>query len=311
VIERDVLLSNHIPRVCTYATFFSDEGLDITLTQSRDIATQLPAKIGDARIRLLGADKTTCIDTTINFDTENHFIPKTNIKNLPQPGDSITIIINATGFSQVEGKTRIPFSPAVESITATKFTSDREYYRFTVTFPDQASSDDYYLVSSVYDLITYTNISNKYDTTYQSTRQPVPLTDPVFSFMPDYRTSVKEPFIISELKPRIFPDDAFAGLNYGFRIEVPVRDDPGVNSNEETYSSFYNFELYTISEDCFEFLKTTYINKSIEGDIYAQPLFVTSNMTNRAGFFGAISKPSTAIQKIDDNDVLGFGQYAK
>lgn len=308
--KSDIVPEIPAQKVITFASYFSGEGLEVSLSQPMDLILPLPKKIGVTRITLYKTGSVLCLDTTVNFEPGRHFFNINSFNAVPDSGDTIKIKIDAAGFDEVSGTTIIPFPASVSTINSTKITSTEDFYRFTISFNDQSILKDFYLVSSVYYLTEYIfpmpGYGNRYDTLYSETRKSVPLSDPVFNFMPDYRTSIKEPFSSSDLKPRVFSDKAFNGSDYSLKIEVPVRKDADALVPNKNYSSEYEVELYTISRDLFEFITSSFTNEIIEDDIYAQPIVVYSNMSNKAGFFGAISKPAKARQTIEPDDLLKF-----
>jgi hypothetical protein len=308
--ESDIKPDSVVHKVITFATYFSGEGLDVSLSQPMDLTRPVPVKIGEAKISLFKSKNILCLDTMVNFEIGNHFFNIKNFISIPGPGDTLTLRINASGFSEVSGNTVIPPNTPIKTMNASKISASDDFYRFTITFDDQATTDNYYMVSSVYYLIKYSfplpGYGNIYDTIYSEERKSVPLTDPVFDFMPDYRTSIKEPFSSSNLKPRVFSDRAFNGSEYGLRVEIPVRNDGSATEPDKKYSSEYEIELYEISRDLFEFITTSFTNEIIEDDIYSQPIFVYCNMSNKAGFFGAVGYPSKSKQLIENGDLLKF-----
>ncbi|MBK7627273.1 MAG: DUF4249 family protein [Bacteroidales bacterium] len=308
--KSDIVPEIPAQKVITFATYFSGEGLEISLSQPMDLIRPLSKKIGVTRLTLYKTGSVLCLDTTVNFEAGRQFFKINSFSAVPEAGDSIIIKVDASGFDEVSGSTIIPLPASISSINSTKITSSEDFYRFTISFSDHPVSNDFYLVSAIYYLTQYSfpmpGYGNIYDTLYSEERKQVPLSDPVFNFMPDYRTSIKEPFSSSDLKPRVFSDKVFNGSDYSLKIEVPVRKDANALVPNKKYFSEYEVELYSISKDLFAFITSSFTNEIIEDDIYAQPIVVYSNMSNKAGFFGAVSKASKARQAIEPDDLLKF-----
>lgn len=297
------------PELFTLATFFDGDGLYINVMKTMHPVSSLHEDIDEARVTIKLSDGTVCYDDVLSFIAGSRFIDLETFDHIPIASDTLILQVLVNGFDEVSGRSIVPEAADTDWMTATRFSTDQTYYRFSIMINDRLDSQDFYLISSVYNLTTYFDDGFYRDTVYSLTRQEVPLTDPIFDFMPDYRTSVQEPFSLESIKPRIFPDEVFKDDTYAIRIEVPLRSDNGITNPHYTYRSTFDAELYAISSDLFEYLKTAYIAKVVEGDIYAQPVTLKSNMSNSIGCFGAISKPSPERWQLEDNDVLKLDTF--
>lgn len=309
--QTDINEVDYIPQLCVYARYFDGQGIDLRISQTKSISnsTQDTLPIAVVTVKLSKSDNIVCLDTILKLTEYKTFIDINKFSDTPHGGDSLYISVKANGYDEVKGMTIIPIAVPVDKLLVDKYYTVNKIYRFTLFFTDP-ESDSYYFVSSLYHLTTYKKSSQGLvtpsDTINKTIRMSVNLTDPVFDFMPDIRSSIKEPFNNSERKPRIFSDKGFQNSQYGLNIEVEESDEFYANQSDQDFDSYYELELYTISKDLYETYKTFYLNELAEGDIYSEPIFIYSNMSNKVGFFGAYSLKSTFSVRIDRGDVLAY-----
>jgi len=301
------------PSLCVFANYIHEKGLgiEISSTKSIDLKTKGP-EILKAKILMMKSNLL-MLNEQIDFqtdhgsgETKSAFLGIEKFNDKPDVGDTLTISIEVNGYEPVSGKTIIPEKAIANTLTAAKFISEDTKYRFMLQFTDKESYQNFYLVSSIYYLTT-TSLGDHPYSYKTSDRELVPLFDPVFDFMPNVRSSSKEPFDISLFKPRIFSDKGFDGHSYELKIEVPVKKNLiAEDFTRYKYESVYEVELYSISKDLFEGYKSGYMQRVIDGDIYAEPIMRYSNMNNKIGLFGAINGPSSQNATIETNDILQF-----
>lgn len=299
------------PLLCVYARYFDGQGIDLRISQTKSISGSMSdiTEIDEVSVILSKSNNTVCLDTILKLADFKTFIGINKFFEIPHGGDSLYIKVNANGYEEVKGRTIIPEYVIIDTLLVDQYFTDHKNYRFTLFFTDP-EPETYYFVSSLYHLSTFKIPSQgspiPSDTVNQVIRMSINLTDPVFDFMPDVRSSVKEPFNNSERKPRMFSDKGFRNSQYGLNIEVQESDEFYAKQSDRDYDSKYELELYTISKDLFETYKSFYLNELTEADIYSEPVFIYSNMSNKVGFFGAYSLKSVKSAKIDRGDVLTY-----
>jgi hypothetical protein len=311
---------NYKPQLCVYANYVHGKGLSLELSSTMSIALmQTGPEIKSAKVLLAKPNGQILFDDIVEFTitsmdyhkSKSNFIDINKFKFRPNLKDTLLLSVKVDGYDVVKGQTTIPDLVHATKLMAQKYKADEIMYRFILQFDDPKEVENYYLVSSVYYLTTIRIIQQtptlvRYDTIPSAIRHQVPISDPVFDFMPNVRSSTKEPFDISVYKPRIFNDKGFNGSSYGLKIEVPLEVISPHDATTHIYESEYELELYSISKDLFEGYKSNYMTTVIEGDIYAEPVILYSNMSNKIGLFGAINGPSKQKTNIEKNDVLLF-----
>lgn len=309
-------VKDYKPLLCVFSNYIHNKGLSLELSSTLSPGgDQRGPEITNAKVTLVVKDGEILFDDIIEFsDTINDyhqaklsFIDISQLKFQPKPNDILILTIKVDGYEMVTGQTNLPALVEAEELTAYKYIGDAVLYRFVLQFNDPQEFDNYYLVSSVYYLTTWRIPTvSPYDVWSETRRHRVPLSDPVFDFMPNLRSSTLEPYDISAYKPRIFSDKGFNGNSYGLKIEMPLRYISPYDATIRKYESEYELELYSISKDLFEGYKSNYMTKVVEGDIYAEPVILYSNMSNKIGLFGAINGPSRKKARVEQDDWLYF-----
>ncbi len=299
--------SGYKPKLYVNAKFYADFGLKLYITSTQDISGKnRPDTIKRVFVRLVEGENMVIFSDSISLENSNANIWKSNFLHNPEEGANLQITIGAQGFESVFGSTKIPLSVPIDKIEVTNFYSGVNHFRFNTYFSDPVSSKNYYYFSSIYNLKTVP-LPYSTDTIINTLRLTIPLSDPIFNFMPDFRTSMHEPFDNSARKPRIFPDDPISGISYNLRIEIPeVKESFYIQHPDYKYLSVYEIELYSISKEIFEAYKSLYMSEIIEGDIFAEPVVLYSNMSNNIGYFGAISKKSSKKVTLEEGKVLDY-----
>jgi len=309
-------VKDYKPLLCVFANYMHEKGLSLELSSTLALCMhQRGPEITSAKVTLAGQDGRLLFDDTVEFTiTSNdyhkyktNFIDINRLKGQPMVNEVLMLSVEVQGFEKVTGQTTIPALVNATQLTVNKYVAEAVMYRFILQFDDPKEAENYYLVSSVYYLTSIRIPAvTKNDTVSGINRHQIPISDPVFDFMPNIKSSTKEPFDISTHKPRIFSDKGFNGNGYGLKVEVPLDYTSPTDASTHRYNSEYAVELYSISKDLFEGYKSNYMAKVIEGDIYAEPVIIYSNMSNKVGLFGAINGPSSQIATVEQGDRLAF-----
>ena len=311
----DVAMDENIVRPCIYAYYYNNNKLQVEISATRPTTNYKRIDFKEANIKLSNPSSTTVyIDTTVVLlykedvrQSNKVTIPIEYFKKIPETDETLKISIKIPLFDTITGAAQIPQMPETKTITAQKLNGEEIEYLFKLPIKNRKNIDNYYLITSSYKLINYYDKTYKIDTTTTNHRYRIPLTDPIFDFLPSNRTSVTEPFAIDNYKPRIFDGRVFGNAVYNLKIQLPVYNYDYYISPKDSYSSTYYIELFAISKELFKAYKNNYMARIIEGDIYAEPLTAYSNMSNEIGFFGVLSKPSMQGYNLPKNDVLNFG----
>ncbi len=238
-------------------------------------------------------------------------------------GSEYELRIIAEGYDATFGICTVPERVSIDSLSKRLITEgEKEYYLFTLYFTDPSDTENYcmtalqnhtyYIDTNLKDSIYFENPTHYKDTldrfyidTLRGARKQVfPIEDPVFAYLPNNQSSIKEPFDISIHKPRVFPDKLFSGRQYALQFKIEREDyTPSLAWNQfPRYrgTEFIKVYLRSISKELFESYKSKYQYEIIEGDIYAEPMKVYSNMSNELGVFGAFTVDSVTIDVWDN-----------
>lgn len=304
-------IKDYKSQLCVYASYINGQGLSLSLSGTTSVDGQLKGpSFTSAKVTLEKSNKSILFNDSIKFsnslNSQNAFIDIKEFRSVPVPADTLIITVAVKGYDMVTGQTTLPAIVNTSKLTAQKYKADEMLYKFILYFDDPKEQSNFYLVSSIYYLTTTTYLGQIPQTYTEAIRHKVPANDPVFDFMPNVRSSTKEPTDMYLFKPRIFNDKVFNGFTYGLKIEIPLQTGTFYH-DKKNYSSKYEIELYSISKELFEGSKSCYMNSIISGDIYAEPIILYSNMNNKIGFFGAVNGPSKQMIEIEQNDLLKFG----
>ncbi|MBN1990089.1 MAG: DUF4249 family protein [Bacteroidales bacterium] len=294
----------HKSMLVVSARYYCDLGLKIHVDRSLSIAENpnLPP-LAQVKVTLTKKGGATLFSNlvTLGSTSGKAFISKDSLIELPTEGETLILSVECNGFDPVEGETTIPQTVPINNFSVTGNESKSNTFQFTLNFDDPANSTNYYFISSVEHTFAYPTWNN--DTTHNIQRITIPLTDPIFSFMPDFRTSIHEPFNNSIYKPRIFPDTPISGKSYSLKIDIPEKTDYQ-QTLYDTIETEYTIELFSISKELFEAYKSIYLAEIVAGDIYSEPITQYSNMSNGIGFFGSVSPRASKTIRLEKNRVL-------
>lgn len=206
----------------------------------------------------------------------------------PQPGNIYKVSVTPHGFDAIEGEMRMP--PLVKIIDL-KWDSSRiepnstsqgaADVPFTLTFSDPAGEVNYYDVN-VYIFYVYT---------YNRYPDGVQVTDTFASYRPTY---IRDPGIALEDDQSEFSDKTFDGKTQTI---------PFITELTTYGNSPYKIEVWltTSSEELYKYNKTQRLQAEVQGDPFAQPVQVYSNMSNGFGIFAGTADDKREYKVPQDN----------
>ena len=240
---------------------------------------------------------------------------------IPVPGDKVRIEANRDGFKEVMGEETVPDKPDllnlyVESYEDNSLGYSRIKRRYKMTFRDEPSVQNCYLISIVYGTPHYEydyddlDKSPVYSGTYSWRSESMDYaSDPVFGNKVSILDKVMGSDWLSGYNGRPFSDELFDGKEYTMTLDAnsyyghnPIFPLPG----EELPDSARVY-LYAISEAYYKYLSalTTLADGSFSNDLadigLAEPVRVFSNIEGGLGILGAacVDSLTVAIRKLN------------
>jgi hypothetical protein len=227
--------------------------------------------ITQADVTVYGDDGT---QITLEHDTLGYFTHP----SLPVEGRKYTIVAKANGLPDVQAEMVMPRSVKIKDAKwdSTGVSNDPNAYfanlRLDLTFDDPADQVNYYSVI----------VGLNYSITYQRPTDPAPVTDTAVSY---YEAYILDPAISTDEERRVrrFSDATFNGKTYTAPLSVQFYASPGYKMIK------VDLELTTISDECYKYDESRSLYNETEGDPFAQPVQIYSNVQNGFGVFGGNS----------------------
>lgn len=193
----------------------------------------------------------------------------------PVEGRKYTIVAKAHGLPDVQAEMVMPKSVKIKEAKwdSTGVSNDPNAFfanlKLDLTFDDPAEEKNYYSVV----------VGVNFTITYQRPTDPAPRTDTAISY---YNAYVLDPAISTNEEDRVtrFSDQSFNGKTYTAPLTAQFYASPG-------YKIFkIDLELTSISDECFKYDESRSLYNETDGDPFAQPVQIYSNVSNGFGVFG-------------------------
>lgn len=195
----------------------------------------------------------------------------------PVEGRKYRIVAKADRLADVEAEMTMPRSVKIKDAkwdSSGVANDPNAFYaklKLDLTFDDPADEKNYY---SVFVGIVYT-------ITYQRPTDPAPRTDTATSF---YDAVILDPAFTTEDERRTrFSDATFNGKTYTAPLEANFYASPGYKLLK------VELRLTTISDECYKYDESRSLYNETDGDPFAQPVQIYTNVSNGFGVFGGNS----------------------
>lgn len=254
------------PRIVVNSIFSAEDTIWVNLSESRDVLYDnvLP-NIENATAKLLDANGAE-IGSFTHTTNGNYYCTDP----MPVAGTTYGLRAEAAGFNTVTASAETPSIISLSSIDTVSVTGDQ--LEFNISFTDDASQDNYYGLSIVYN-VSWEDEEGNVDL----------IQSPYFS--------TKEVYVING-DPDIdgsrfgseffFSDNGFNGQTINFTGRQYKWGDP------ESFK-FYVVGLKSLSEDLYKYKLSYSKYLDAQGDFFAEPVQVYSNITDGFGIFGGSS----------------------
>lgn len=265
------------PRIVVNSLFTANDTIQLSVSESRSVlyegilpnVTNATAKLFDGNGALLG--------TFTHIENGNYLLADV----LPIVGSTYTLEVAAPGFETVTASSSTPSIINITSIdTATQFLTYPQL-QFDIAFNDDPSQKNYYgirITSEVYDIDPETEEKTLlYKNTGFNSRE--------FYIINGYE-DVDGEIYGNEL---YFSDETFNGQTTIFTARTYR------NELTEFQEGFYVVSIISMSEELFKYNVTFSKYQEAQGDFFAEPVRVYSNVENGFGIFGGSSVESDTI----------------
>jgi hypothetical protein len=211
---------------------------------------------------------------TIPFDTYAGYQSAT----IAQPGKKYTVKVTAPSYDPAEGEVIVPSVVPITGITYTPFARKNEEGEMqdavTITFTDPTSEGDFYIISinEPKDSFSYSGdfCVNSNDASVETNASEVT----------DVNTCLENNFIFVR-------DVLFNGRQKEIRFYANSHNlQPRYNGFDTTYATI---TLHHVTEAAFRFSKSARIASDVNGNPFAEPVNVYSNITGGLGIFSVLS----------------------
>jgi len=286
IVEVD--LPENPPKLVVNSYFNSDSLWAVHVSKSQFVLDNAELqRIENANVKVTKGDGTTF---TLSHDEDGFY---RSDSERPVLGQTYDIEVTAPDFESVSATNVIPSPVIIESVDTVSVRNDGEdQIELRIKFTDNGATKDYYEVNLFAKRESFISDSSGQagDTFTFSERIFFESDDLVFTDQAFESTSGSA-----------FTDDIINGKNYQLKLQIypyfiggGVPNDPG-NPNPDPNPSGFNeeidliIELRTVSEDYYKY-STSYANfQWTNGDPFAQPVRVHSNIQNGFGIFAGYS----------------------
>lgn len=274
--EKEIFLDDNDinPQVVVNSIFNTDSTWSILLSESRPLLSNedLP-NITNGKIRLLDPNGVLLGEFNNNLDGSYTL-------NSPTPSENMSyqIEVDVPNFDLVTAKSNAPKHVNVVSIdTSSNFSAYT--FDFDIKIQDEKNAKNYYSVS-VYTMSYWIDFETNDTIYYQST---------------GFTTS--EPYVVngySDITTNerygdefFFSDELFDGgvIKFGAKANLSFDENGAI----------YVVAVKSFSEEAYKYLVSLAKYREADGDFFAEPVQVISNIENGLGVFGGVSEKTTTI----------------
>ena len=254
------------PKLVVNSLFTPDSVWQVQISRNRHILNNLPFQnVEDAQVGVY--DFSSTLIATLAHKGGGVYRGETS----PSPGGSYTLKVetatehNTIAISQI---------PAVVPITSVEVDLDTSGFQFnyqevemTVNFSDPIEKN-YYLIKILREGY-YLDYKTKDTVNFRSETNFTPV-DPAYENLYDSRTGM------------LFNDPLFNGKDYGFLMKI---NSSILMPNDQYSATRVNVILFSVSEEYYQYFTRKNLQDYNQGDPFAQPVQVFTNVENGFGIF--------------------------
>ena len=217
----------------------------------------------------------------------------------PIPGHQYSIKIEAPGFETLTGSTVVPDAVPIkraelDTTTTVRYTMKGGRYDdthpLTITFDDVPGNNTYETEVIIAGHSVYLDNTTGYTIQYSYTGYAA-------TYISDPTIVEKNDFYNTDPNPHRFGDGAFEGQEKTLTILIPLHVFTYTYGEDNFFGTFLDkltLRLYNQGYDYAKFVDTRNVQRDTEGDPFAQPAPVYSNLNNRNGIFAVKTATTTS-----------------
>lgn len=275
----EVEIPKEDPKIVVNSYFEPDSTWIIYLSENQYILDDGPLKnITNASVSIAGSD-----GSSIQLTHTEDGIYVSN--NKPSQNVTYTVTASASGYTTVSGSNTVPQAVEIVKVdTSTIIKNGISSLQMAINFNDPAGQSNYYKISAtaIIQSYTYDIFGNIVDSVESQTELAFKINDLIFNEERDV------------IKPNwVFTDEFLSGRNYTLVAEF----DAGVLGYNPGYSNLKSVTIHftSMSYDYYRYLKSIDEYRQANGNPFAQPVQIFSNITNGRGIFAGSSTFSETI----------------
>lgn len=257
------------------SVFHPDSIFQVTLSNTQGILEDDYRfnRLDNALVTILDEGNNVLAETTRSATGVYHL----NIK--PEEGKVYRINAVRQGLQAIQAVSTLPRAVAIQELAMETNNSETEV---KLTINDPAETKNYYRI------VVY----SKYEYSYRNSSTNETITQINRSFYDLFEESND---LVSGESKSIFEDTKFNGKAHTFILRGYYSalgpDRPGYKTLE------LGIMLQSLSEDYYQYLRTTRLQRETQGDPFAQPVQVYNNIQNGHGIFGGYSTSFYSLKK--------------
>lgn len=269
VVDFDIPLDK--PKVVVNSLFSPDSVWRIQISRSNTILANSAGSyflpVTDAIVLLLDQDNQ-LLETFTGF-SDQFFTYSYSGKSKPMPGQTYHLRVSINDEPDIRVVNTVPTQVPIASIEIdSSGVMDGEPIKMHVSFKDPVMDKNYYTVKIIEDAVYFVN------------NDSVRLTQEIYFEVIDQSLGNDE-----RGQEKLINDNRFNGKDYTFNLKLYRRYSYGVQASEQHTRVL----LLNVSEEYYKYFSTKNLQDYTNGDPFAQPVQVFTNVENGLGIFAAYS----------------------
>ncbi len=277
----DLDFRNQDPKLAVFSKFTNDKILEVEVSRGKSVLDDSPTDyVLNARVDLYEGD--TFIERLALAPDRR---PPVYLSRdlLPRRNSIYTVVVEAPGFETVTASSKVPTLVPIDALSISEIVIEQGaetdemvyHYNVSIAFSDPADEKNYY----------HLKLNQEFINLEPMLADSVGVQTVIFSPLADNN------YQVAHLEGGLLLDDVpFEGQSV--ELNFPLRF-----STEGSKYALGNLlvELAAVSEEYFDYFSSLARQQDNPGAPYAEPVFVTSNVTNGLGYFAGYTSSLDTI----------------
>ena len=269
VVDFDIPLEK--PWIVVNSLFSPDSVWQVQLTYSKNILDTSPDNfipVGNAVVTILDPNQQVIETITPSSDKFNFVLYKGKTK--PLPGQSYTVQVAVKAEPILQAFSKVPTHVPITTVEIdSSGVVDNEPIEMNINFKDPAGEKNYYTIKIIEDAF------------YIANKDTVWYTREIFFEIVDQSLSNDERGL-----EKLVNDNLFNGKDYTFHVKLYNRR---YSFGSQIFQQHARVVLLSVSEEYYKYFTTKSLQDYTNGDPFAQPVQVFTNIENGLGIFAGYS----------------------